>query len=163
MSFTSLSATKLCALIKKKEIKAEEIILAYLERIKEQEKDLSAFLTVLEEKALASAKKIDRKKEKGRLAGVPVAIKDNILTKGIRTTCASKILENYIPPYSATVVKKLEKEDAIIIGKTNLDEFSKDSYYQTLDALEKTGAELREIDFPSWGVCSCLLLPYRSL
>jgi aspartyl-tRNA(Asn)/glutamyl-tRNA(Gln) amidotransferase subunit A len=123
MNLTSLSGTEICALIKKKEIKAEEIILAYSEKIQEREKDISAFITVLGDRALASAKKIDQKKEKGRLAGVPLAVKDNILTKGIRTTCASKILENYIPPYSATVVKKLEKEDAIIIGKTNLDEF----------------------------------------
>jgi len=124
MSLTSLSATELSTLIKKKEIKAEEIILAYLERIQEREKEISAFITVLEERALFSAKKIDKKKKKGKLAGIPVAIKDNILTKGIRTTCASKILDNYIPPYSATVVKKLEKEDAVIIGKTNLDEFA---------------------------------------
>ena len=123
MNLTSLSAIEVCALIKKKEIKAEEIILAHLEKIKESEKELSAFITVLEERALAKAKKIDQKKEKGKLAGVPVALKDNILTRGIRTTCASKILENFIPPYSATVVNKLEKEDAIIIGKTNLDEF----------------------------------------
>jgi aspartyl-tRNA(Asn)/glutamyl-tRNA(Gln) amidotransferase subunit A len=123
MNLTSLSATKLSTLIKKKEIKAEEIVRAYLERIKEQEQDLAAFITVLDEKALASAKSIDQKREKGMLAGIPVAVKDNILTKGIRTTCASKILENYVAPYSATVVNKLEKEDAIIIGKTNLDEF----------------------------------------
>lgn len=71
MSLTSLSATKLSTLIKKKEIKAEEITLAYLERIKEQEKDLSAFITVLEERALASAKSIDQKKQKGNLAGIP--------------------------------------------------------------------------------------------
>ncbi len=123
MSLTSLSAAKLRTLVKKKEIKAQEIILAYLKRIKEREKDLSAFITVLEEKALASAKSIDHKREKGKLAGIPVAVKDNILTKGIRTTCASKMLENYAPPYSATVVNRLEEEDAIVIGKTNLDEF----------------------------------------
>lgn len=123
MNLTSLSVTELCTLIEKKEIKTEEITLAYLDRIKEREKDISAFITVLEEKALASAKKIEQKKERGRLAGIPVAVKDNIMTKGIRTTCASRILENYLPPYSATVVKKLEREDAIIIGKTNLDEF----------------------------------------
>jgi aspartyl-tRNA(Asn)/glutamyl-tRNA(Gln) amidotransferase subunit A len=124
MNLTSLSVTKLCTLIKKNEIKAEEIVLAYIERIKGREKDISAFITVLEERALCLAKKIDKKTERGRLAGIPVAVKDNILTKGIRTTCASKILDNYIPPYSATVVKKLEKEDAVIIGKTNLDEFA---------------------------------------
>jgi aspartyl-tRNA(Asn)/glutamyl-tRNA(Gln) amidotransferase subunit A len=123
MNLTSLSVTELNTLIEKKEIKTEEITLAYLDRIQEREKDISAFITVLKEKALASAKKIGQKKERGRLAGIPVAVKDNILTKGVRTTCASRILENYLPPYSATVVRKLEREDAIIIGKTNLDEF----------------------------------------
>ncbi len=124
MSLTSLSVSELCTLSRKKEVKAEEIVLSFLNKIQEQEKKVSAFLLVLQEQALARAREIDQKREKGKLAGIPVAIKDNILTRGIRTTCASRILENFIPPYSATVVEKLEEEDAILIGKTNMDEFA---------------------------------------
>ena len=124
MSLTSLSVSELCALSRKKEVKAEEIVLSFLNKIQEQDEKISAFLLVLEEKALARAREIDHKKEKGKLAGIPIAIKDNILTRGIRTTCASRILENFIPAYSATVVERLEKEDAVIIGKTNMDEFA---------------------------------------
>jgi len=124
MNLTSLSICGLQQLLAKKEIKAEEVVLSYLEKIQEREKRISAFITVVAEKALARAREIDQKKGKGRLAGIPLAIKDNILTENIRTTCASKILEDYVPPYSATVVRKLEAEDAIIIGKTNMDEFA---------------------------------------
>lgn len=124
MSLTSLTASQLCELVAKREVRAEEIVLAYIDNIEKKEKKISAFITVEAEKALARAKEIDEKKEKGRLAGVPIAIKDNILTKGIRTTCASKILENFIPPYSAAVVRKLEEEDALLLGKTNMDEFA---------------------------------------
>jgi len=124
MNLTSLRMSELISLIAKKEIKAEEVILAHLKKIEEMESRVSAFLLVCGEEALDRAREIDRKREKGRLAGMPIAVKDNILTRGVRTTCASKILGNYIPPYSATVVTKLEAEDAIIIGKTNLDEFA---------------------------------------
>jgi len=124
MNLTSLSLIELREAIQKKEIKAEEALLAHLKKIEERENEISAFITVLGEQALVQARKIDRKKEKGRLAGIPIAIKDNMVTKGIRTTCASRILGNYLPPYSATVVQKLEAEDAIVIGKTNLDEFA---------------------------------------
>jgi len=124
MNITSLSLTELKKLVHNKEIKAEEIVISYLEKIQEKEEKISAYITLLGEKALSEAKKIDTKKEKGVLAGVPIGLKDNLLTKDIRTTCASKILENFVPPYSATVVQKLKNEDAVIIGKTNLDEFA---------------------------------------
>lgn len=124
MNLTSLSLTELANLILRKEVKAEEVVFSHLERIQQIEGKISAFITLLEDKALEKARKIDQKKVKGRLAGIPLAIKDNILTEGIRTTCASKILENFIPPYNATAIKKLLKEDAVIMGKTNMDEFA---------------------------------------
>lgn len=100
----------------------EEIVHEYLERIGESK--LNAFITVAGEEALARAREIDSEGHEGPLAGIPVAIKDNISTKGIRTTCASKILTGYIPPYDAHVIERLKEAGAIIIGKTNMDEFA---------------------------------------
>ncbi len=96
MNLTSLGMSELLTLIAKREIKVEEVILAHLKRIEELDNKISAFLLVCGEAALDQARKIDQKKDKGRLAGIPIAVKDNILTRGIRTTCASKILENFI-------------------------------------------------------------------
>ncbi|MCX7974303.1 MAG: Asp-tRNA(Asn)/Glu-tRNA(Gln) amidotransferase subunit GatA [Candidatus Aminicenantes bacterium] len=121
---TELTLIELTESIHRGEVKAEEVVEAYLSKINEKEPQIKAFITVTADLALEQAKKIDNKKEKGKLAGAPLAIKDNILTAGIRTTCASRILENYIPPYNATVVNRLLAEDALIIGKTNLDEFA---------------------------------------
>ena len=123
MSVTSLRLSEIQSLVAKKELKAEEVIRAYLERIEKQEPAVAAFISVEGEKALERAKAVDRKREKGSLAGVPVAVKDNILIQGLRATCGSRILENFIAPYSATVIERLAAEDAVFIGKTNLDEF----------------------------------------
>lgn len=108
---------------------SEEIVAEYLERIKKSK--LNAFITVAEENALFQAKEIDSKGHDGPLAGIPIAIKDNISTKGIKTTCASKILTGYIPPYDAHVIEKLKEAGAIIIGKTNMDEFAMGSSTET--------------------------------
>lgn len=124
MSLTSFTLSELCSLLETRKIKAEEVVTDYLKEIEEKDRKISAYITVLGDLALEKAKKIDQKKERGILAGVPLALKDNLLTKGVRTTCASRILQNFIAPYNATVVEKLEKEDAIIIGKTNMDEFA---------------------------------------
>ncbi len=114
--------------IRNQEIKAEELVQAILDRINEVENFINAYVTINDKPALKRAKEIDKKVAKGeklgKLAGLPIAVKDIICTKGLRTTCASKILENYIPPYDATVVEKMLAEDAIIIGKTNMDEFA---------------------------------------
>ncbi|MCC3867011.1 Asp-tRNA(Asn)/Glu-tRNA(Gln) amidotransferase subunit GatA [Terrisporobacter mayombei] len=114
--------------IQNKEISCEEILTYYIKNIKGKEEDINAFISIQEDKALKKAKELDEKIDKGekvgKLAGVPIAIKDNLCINGITTTCASKMLEDFVPPYDATVIRKLEEEDAILIGKTNLDEFA---------------------------------------
>lgn len=138
-SYTELTAYELRNLIQKGDLKAEELIHTLFERIDEVETDIKAFVTLTKKHALTSAKAIDKKVQGSNkislLAGIPVAIKDNICTKDIRTTCSSKMLDNYVPPYSATVIERLQHEGAIIIGKTNMDEFAmgtttESSFYQ---------------------------------
>ncbi len=123
-----LSARELRKKLEKKEISAKEIAEYFINRAKKIDKKLNIFITLNEEDILKQAEKIDKKIEKnkklGKLAGIPIGIKDNIITKDIKTTCGSKMLENYIPPYDATVIKKIKEEDGIIFGKTNMDEFA---------------------------------------
>lgn len=111
-----------------KEITSLELTQAVLARIDEVEGDVQAYLTITREEALAQAKAVDEKIAKGEeiafLEGIPGAIKDNICTKGIKTTCASKILQKFVPPYDATVMQKLEAQSPVVLGKTNLDEFA---------------------------------------
>ncbi|AIY89205.1 Asp-tRNA(Asn)/Glu-tRNA(Gln) amidotransferase subunit GatA [Geoglobus acetivorans] len=101
--------------------KAYDLVSELIDRIRKSK--LNAYITVTEDQALKLAEDFDNGKKEGKLAGIPIAVKDNISTEGVRTTCASKMLENYIPPFDAHVVEKLKKEGAIIIGKTNMDEF----------------------------------------
>jgi aspartyl-tRNA(Asn)/glutamyl-tRNA(Gln) amidotransferase subunit A len=107
---------------------AESIVEEHLALIRERDGALGAFLTVTEEEALRRGRELDAARRRGDamglLAGVPVAVKDNLCTRGIRTTCASKILQDFVPPYDAHVVERLFAEGAIIIGKTNMDEFA---------------------------------------
>lgn len=114
---------------------AEEITRYYLAQIAEKNPQINAFVEVFEQDALAQAKAVDAKKARGEklgaLAGVPVAIKDNILYKGHKATCCSKMLENYTSAYTATVVERLVAADAVIIGRTNMDEFAMGSSNQT--------------------------------
>ncbi|MFH1613359.1 MAG: Asp-tRNA(Asn)/Glu-tRNA(Gln) amidotransferase subunit GatA [bacterium] len=128
MKLNELTAKKLQELLLKKEIKSEEIVKAVFEQIELTEKSINAYLSTNFERAIKQAKIVDEKiakKEKiGLLAGIPIAIKDNICEKGIECTCASKILSGFIAPYSAFVIEKLQKEDAVFIGRTNLDEFA---------------------------------------
>lgn len=135
MSLTNLSAVELGKKIKLKEVTALDAVRASLEQIKACEDRLHSFITIEEEIALKKAEKVQRLIEQGvltgPLAGVPAAVKDNICTKGIRTTCASKMLEDFVPPYQAQAVENLEKAGVIILGKTNLDEFAMGSTTET--------------------------------
>lgn len=123
-----LPAHALRDLFCKGEISAEAIAGSTLKRIAEHDSSVGAFLAVLSERVMARAKLLDQKRKEGKplgkLAGVPIAIKDNIHIKGEFTTCASKFLQNYRAVFDATAVKLLEEEDALLIGKTNLDEFA---------------------------------------
>ncbi len=111
-----------------KKISARELAKEFFARIDRRNSELNAYLTLSPERAYAQADRIDAAVARGEtlpaLAGVPVAIKDVLSTRGVRTTCASKMLENYIPPYDATAVERLEKAGAVILGKTNCDEFA---------------------------------------
>lgn len=128
MSLTDLTIEEIHTGLKEKKFSALEITRGFLDIIQKKEKTLNSFLLITEELAIKTAKTIDKqiaeKKEIGILAGVPCAIKDNIMVKDLRCTAGSKILENYIAPYDATCVKKLKEQGAVILGKTNLDEFA---------------------------------------
>lgn len=127
MNSLTSNAVDIVTEIKNGSISTEEYIAKILERVNKTDDKIHAYIS-LNDLAVEKAKSIDnavKKGEKlGRLAGVAVAVKDNICTKGMRTTCASKMLEDYIPPYNATVIERLEREGAIVIGKANLDEFA---------------------------------------
>tara|TARA_Y100001968_G_scaffold162877_1_gene148945 strand:+ start:541 stop:2001 length:1461 start_codon:yes stop_codon:yes gene_type:complete len=121
--------------IKNGEVSSKELVQEKIKRIKQLDKTLNSFLTINTDQALSNAELIDKKIASGEslpaLAGIPLAIKDNLCTKGVKTTCASKILGNFIPPYESTVTKKLLKAGAILIGKTNMDEFAMGSSTET--------------------------------
>jgi aspartyl-tRNA(Asn)/glutamyl-tRNA(Gln) amidotransferase subunit A len=123
------------------EATAESIVQHYLDRIQKYDGEIGAFLSIYHDRALTKAKAVDDKRKKGeklgKLAGVPIAIKDNIHIKGEISTCASKFLTNFRAPFDSTVVKLLEAEDAILIGKTNMDEFGMGSSTEN-SALQKT-------------------------
>ena len=130
-----LTAIEVSERIRSGDLSAEEYLYSILERMEHVEGKIHAFVTVVEENALETAREIDKKVRRGddlgSLAGVVVAVKDNICTRGIRTTCSSRMLENFVPPYDATVIERLKAADAIIIGKTNMDEFAMGSTTET--------------------------------
>jgi aspartyl-tRNA(Asn)/glutamyl-tRNA(Gln) amidotransferase subunit A len=122
------TALEISEAVRSGKVSAEEVAKQYLAKIAQGDSQVKAFVTVLEKEALAQARAVDEKRRKGEalgaLAGVPVAVKDNIMVEGIKTTCSSKILENYVAPYDGAVTQKLKEADAVIVGKTNLDEFA---------------------------------------
>ena len=128
MEITNLTVHELKEKLAKKEITIPQIVESYVDRIGEKEEQVKSFITILEEQAKKQAGQIQSKKEAGEevgsLAGIPIGIKDNICTKGIKTTCASKMLENFVSPYDATVIEKVKQEEMIPLGKLNMDEFA---------------------------------------
>jgi aspartyl-tRNA(Asn)/glutamyl-tRNA(Gln) amidotransferase subunit A len=137
LSLFDYKVSDLHELLHKKELKISDLVNESFKRIGEVESKVQAFLTLDEERARHTAKNLDEKldSQKGLLFGMPIGLKDNIVTKGLRTTCASKILENFDPIYDATVVQKLQQAETVTIGKLNMDEFAmgssnENSHYQ---------------------------------
>ncbi|MCH5286729.1 MAG: Asp-tRNA(Asn)/Glu-tRNA(Gln) amidotransferase subunit GatA [Christensenellaceae bacterium] len=128
MSIVSMTLTELSEAMKRGELSSREITQAYLDRIHEVEDKVGGYITVDEEGALEQAEKADRARASGErlspLHGIPVAVKDNICVEGLPATCASRMLENFVPPYSATAWEKLRAAGCVLLGKTNLDEFA---------------------------------------
>lgn len=135
MDIMSLTAVELGKKIKAKEISVKEAVTAALDRMEAVEPTIHAFVTIDRENALKRAKEVQKLIDDGTLdgplAGVPVAIKDNMCTKGLLTTCSSRILNNFIPPYTSEAVLRLEEAGAVILGKTNMDEFAMGSTTET--------------------------------
>ena len=141
MELYKLNASKLSKMLKDKECSALELTKSVLDRIEEKESDIGAYISVDKEGALKKAQEVDEKRCKGEtlhtLAGIPIGIKDNICIKGMPTTCASKMLYNFVPPYNATVIEKLDKTDCVYLGKLNMDEFAMGSSTEN-SAFKKT-------------------------
>ena len=135
MDIKNKTVHELKNMLDKKETTSVEITKDYLNRIGEVEEKVQAFITVTEDVALKQAEISDNKRKNGEklgaLEGIPMAIKDNMCTDGILTTCGSKILNNFIPPYNATVVDKLNNAGCVLLGKTNMDEFAMGSSTET--------------------------------
>ena len=114
--------------LEKGEITSEELTRSYFDRIKEIDPKVKAYISTYEEEAISKAKKVDEDRKAGKpvskFAGIPIGIKDNMCITGTKTTCSSKMLENFVAPYDATVIEKLNKEDLVYLGKLNMDEFA---------------------------------------
>ena len=128
MNITDLTVHELKEKLANKELTITQINKAYIDRIIEKEPEVKAFVTTLTDSVLEQAKEVEERVESGEIktefAGIPIGIKDNICTKGIKTTCSSKMLENFVAPYNSTVIEKLNTENLINLGKLNMDEFA---------------------------------------
>ena len=128
MELYELTVHELVEKLEKGEITSTEIVKSYFDRIKEKDVVVKAYVSTLEDQAMAKAKEVDEKRKNGealgKFAGIPIGIKDNMCITGTKTTCSSKMLENFVAPYDATVIEKLNKEDMIYLGKLNMDEFA---------------------------------------
>ena len=128
MKLYEYTAHELAEMLDKKEISSEELTKAYYDRIREKDGEVKAYVSLMEDKALKRAKQVDEKRSKGetvgKYAGIPVGIKDNMCITNTKTTCSSKMLENFVSPYNATVIEKLNDEDLVFLGKLNMDEFA---------------------------------------
>lgn len=128
MELYNMTAHELAGLLRGKKLGVVELAKAFLDRIENIDSIIGSYITVSKDEALQKAEETQRKIDAGEttapLAGIPAAIKDNMCTTGILTSCASKMLHNFIPPYNATVVHKLYKNDTVLLGKLNMDEFA---------------------------------------
>ena len=128
MELYEYTVHELAEKLEKGEVTSVEITKSYFDRIKEIDPKVKAYVSTMEEEAMAKAKEIDDKRKAGeavsKYAGIPIGIKDNMCITGTKTTCSSKMLENFVAPYNATVIEKLNKEDLVYLGKLNMDEFA---------------------------------------
>ena len=135
MNLYEKSAYELSGMLKNKQTSSVEITKSVFDRIESVEEKVDSYVTLNKENALKKAEEVDQKLSNGDvlspLAGIPIGIKDNISTKGLKTTCSSKMLENYVPPFNATVVDKINNADMVITGKLNMDEFAMGSSTET--------------------------------
>ena len=135
MKLYEYTAHELAEMLDKKEISSEELTKAYYDRIREKDGEVKAYVSLMEDKALKRARQVDEKRSKGetvgKYAGIPVGIKDNMCITNTKTTCSSKMLENFVSPYNATVIEKLNDEDLVFLGKLNMDEFAMGSSTET--------------------------------
>ena len=130
----NVALKKLREMLDSKEISAVELTEQYLDRIEKSDKEINSYITVCKENALADAKKAQEVIDSGNsgaFTGLPISVKDNICTLGVKTTCASHMLDDFIPPYNATVMEKLKKDNIVMLGKTNMDEFAMGGSSQT--------------------------------
>ena len=128
MDITELTVHELIKKLNNNELTSSDIVNSYIDKINKNEENVQAFITILKEDAIKRAENIDLKRKNNEnvsnLAGIPIGIKDNICTKGVKTTCASKMLENFVSPYDASVMEKINNEELINLGKLNMDEFA---------------------------------------